>query len=157
MATEIGTGVALLPPNALIAVEIWFGAELGPVEGDRTIRVEPTVWWLSAPLSGAAALIRRLEDEVGERGAVTDISGAFSRLRLSGPRWRAALMIGGVFDAEDPRFGSGATAGTILNHAAVRYDVISEDAVEIYVPPSHVADLVHHLRGAADRADRLQD
>ena len=101
MATEIGTGVALLPPNALIAVEIWFGAELGPVEGDRTIRVEPTVWWLSAPLSGAAALIRRLEDEVGERGAVTDISGAFSgRALLIFPQATSLELIRAVVDEQ---------------------------------------------------------
>jgi len=157
MPTEPSTRVELLPPGALIAVEIWAGADFGPVEGARVIRVEPTVWWLSAPLNQAVTLLTRLEYELGDGGAVTDVSGAFSRLRLAGPRWRAALMIGGVFDAENPAFGPGASAGTLLRHAAVRYDVVAEDAVEIYVAPSYVADLLHHLAAAAARVDRLQD
>jgi hypothetical protein len=60
-------------------------------------------------------------------------------------------MIGGVFDAEYPAFGPGSTAGTVLHHASVRYDVLDERRVHIFIAPSYARDLLEHLRVAAGR------
>ena len=149
------TVVSRLEPCGLIAVETW-NASRAPVvaidEPWRMIRVEPTVVWLRGPLDEADAVLARATETLGETGAATDLSGGFERIRISGPGWRAALMFGGVFDAEDPAFGPGATAGTLLHHLAVRYDVIDADTVEIYVAPSYAADLLHHLHDAARKS-----
>jgi len=119
--------------------------------GWRAIRVEPTVWWLSGPLADLDRQLARLEAALGEDGAAVDLSGGFVRLAVSGAAWRELLMIGGVFDAENPAFGTGATAGTLLHHAGVRYDVIAEDCVHIYLAPSYAEALLAHLRSAAAR------
>jgi heterotetrameric sarcosine oxidase gamma subunit len=90
---------------------------------------------------------------LGEDGAAIDLSGGFAGLEIVGPGWRELLMVGGVFDAEDPAFGPGSTAGTILHHAGVRYDVIDDDRVHILVAPSYALDLLDHLRVAASRLE----
>jgi hypothetical protein len=43
------------------------------------------------------------------------------------------------------------TAGTLLHHVSVRYDVVDEDRAHIHVAPSYAADLLHHLETAAAR------
>jgi hypothetical protein len=60
-------------------------------------------------------------------------------------------MIGGVFDAESPSFGPGSMAGTVIHHMPVRLDVVSEGAVDAYVPPSYADDLLDHWRRSAAR------
>ena len=158
MSTDPGSAATVksLPAAALIAVDAWgdtpaalarIGAAL--TDGWRTIRVEPTVWWFSGPLPDTGSALARIVEALGEDGAATDLSGGFEQLEVSGPGWRTALMFGGVFDAEDPAFGVGATAGTLLHNTAVRYDVTRADAVEIYVAPSYAEDLLHHLSEAA--------
>ncbi len=119
----------------------------------RAIRVEPSVWWLSGPREGLAARQADLDAALGEDGAAVDLTGAFARLEVCGPAWRTLLMFGGVFDAEDPDFGPGRTAGTILHHLSVRYDVVDEDRLHIFVGSSYAGDLLHHLRAAAARLD----
>jgi heterotetrameric sarcosine oxidase gamma subunit len=160
--------VAILEPAALIAFDLWsdvdaargrIGAALGGAlpglgrSGDlaggwRAIRVEPSVWWLTGPLGDLDAQMARLEAAIGGDGAATDLSGGFARVAVSGDDWRAPLMIGGVLDAEDPAFGAGSTAGTILHHIGVRHDVVADRLVHIHVAPSYAADLVDHLRAA---------
>jgi heterotetrameric sarcosine oxidase gamma subunit len=169
--TDTRTLVEALEPAALIAFDLWsepevaaarIGEALGgalpglthstPLPGGwRAIRVEPTVWWLSGPLADLDRQFAQLEAALGEDGAATDLSGGFTRLGVSGPAWREVLMIGGVFDAENPDFGAGSTAGTLLHHASVRHDVTAEDRVHIHVPPGHAEDLLHHLRTALTR------
>lgn len=168
------TVVSTQDPAALIAVEIWsdpgattarlaaalggplpdIGAATDLTEAWRAIRIEPTVWWLSGPLADLDDALARAAAAVAGDGAVADLSGAFERLRIAGPNWRAALMIGGVFDAESPGFTVGSTVGTILHHVAVRYDVIAEGAVHVFVAPSYAADLRHFLHEAATRGAR---
>ena len=154
------------PPRALIAFDLWgdiaaataraaaaLGADLPALNrsndlagGWRAIRIEPTVWWLSGPLTDLTACLARLETALGDDGAATDLSGAFAILTLDGPGWREALMFGGVFDAENPAFGPGSTAGTLLHHVAVRYDVRGEERVDVHLAPSSGDDLRDHLR-----------
>lgn len=155
-------------PCGLIAVELWDGAvnprlaealgALPPIgrsaslgDGWRAIRVEPAVWWLSGPRDGAPPVLDRLAATLGGSGAVVDLAGGFVPVRIAGEGWRELLTMGGVFDAEDPAFASDCTAGTILHHVAVRYDVVAADEVRAYVPPSYVDHLLHHWRAAAAR------
>ncbi len=174
IVTEVlssSTAVEVAESAALIAVDLWsdlpagaepVGACLGgrlpdlgrsaPLAGGwRAIRVEPTVWWLSGPLAGLEAQLANLEPALADSGAATDLSGGFFRIRIRGPHWRDVLMSGGVFDAEDPGFGPGSTAGTILHHAAVRHDVTDGETVDVYVAPSYLEDMLHHLRSALAR------
>ena len=65
------------------------------------------------------------------------------RVRLSGKGWRALLMEGGVFDAENPAFTIGCSAATIIDHVAVRLHVVGEDACDAYVPLSFSKALIH--------------
>jgi len=58
-------------------------------------------------------------------------------------------MVGGVFDAEDPAFRPGSTAGTVLHHAGVRYDVVDDGHVHILVASIYADDLLADLRAAA--------
>jgi heterotetrameric sarcosine oxidase gamma subunit len=118
-------------------------------EGLRLLWWEPNTWLVRTDPAGAQAVMNRLIEAAGDDGAVTDLSGAFVRFRITGAAWRELLMIGGVFDAESPRFGPGAVAGTVIHHMPVRLDVISEGAVDVYTPPSYAADLEHHWRRSA--------
>ena len=85
--------------------------------------------------------VRRLVEVAGDDGAVTDISGAAVRCAIHGGDWRTLLTYGGVFDAESPTFGPGSVAGTVVEHMAVRFDVITQDQVDAYVAPSYAQDL----------------
>jgi heterotetrameric sarcosine oxidase gamma subunit len=80
---------------------------------------------------------------LGDDGALTAIGGGVVRVRLSGAGWRALLMEGGVFDAEDPSFAPGCSAATIIDHVNVRLHVVADDACIAYVPASYSADLLH--------------
>ncbi len=103
------------------------------VTGGRIVRTEPRVWWLMQPV----AEIIDPDGLVGEDGAVTDISGGWSRITIDDPQWRDRLMIGGVFDAESPAFTTDCTAGTLIEHIPVRLDVVSDTCVDVYVASSY--------------------
>jgi heterotetrameric sarcosine oxidase gamma subunit len=149
------------PRHDLLAVEVWtdgaafaarFAAEFGvppPPAGQarhlgagRILWVEPGVWWLRTPPADAAATLVRLTAALADDGAATDISGGFLRQTLTGPAWRALLMLDAVFDAEDPAFAPGHVAATLIAHTPVRLDVIGPDAVDVYMPPSLAGDLL---------------
>ena len=143
------------PPATLIALTLWDSVAVialdlpapgyardGP-EG-RVLWWEPNTYLVRARSAEGGMAMTRLTQTIGAAGAITDLSGAFSRFRLSGPSWRELLMIGGVFDAEAPAFGPGRVVGTILHHIAVRLDVLEDDTVEAYVPPSYAASLHGH-------------
>ncbi len=166
MASEASeTSISILDPAALIAIDVWSDfdtvtARLAdalnqapPALGQstaldgawRALRLEPTVWWLVGPLEDLDARLTLLAAALGDDGAATDLSGGFDRLSIRGD-WREILMFGGVFDAESPAFAIDCTVGTVLHHVAVRYDVIDENEVLVFVAPSYAADLLHHLR-----------
>jgi heterotetrameric sarcosine oxidase gamma subunit len=151
----IEVAITQLPATPLHAMEIWsnpsdvaarFAAAMGfalPPMGrsagnDRLglIRFEPTVWLAEGDVSGLGAIL-------GDDGALTAIGGGVVRVRLSGAGWRALLMEGGVFDAEDPSFAPGCSAATIIDHVNVRLHVVADDACIAYVPASYTADLLH--------------
>jgi heterotetrameric sarcosine oxidase gamma subunit len=108
----------------------------------RLIRYEPTVWLVEGEAKTLPAIL------AGE-GALTAIGGGLVRIRLQGEDWRTLLMEGGVFEAENPRFGPGCSAATIIDHVAVRLHVVSDDACDAYVPSSFSAALLHFWQEAA--------
>ncbi len=153
--------ITKLPTAPLHALEIWseplavakrFQATTGfalpqmgrsgGTERFRLIRYEPTVWLVEGD---APALPAILADD----GALTAIGGGIVRVRLSGKDWRALLMEGSVFDAENPAFANGHSATTIIDHVNVRLHVMSDDACDAYVPRSFSTGLIHFWTQAA--------
>ncbi len=108
----------------------------GGSETLRLIRYEPTVWLVEGDIAGLNAIL-------ADDGALTAIGGGLLRVRLSGKGWRALLMEGGVFDAENLAFATGCSAATIIEHVNVRLHVVSEDACDAYVPLSFSKALLH--------------
>ncbi len=161
------TDVEILPTDALIAIDLWGAAEDVAARLDcglpapcralawgehRILWWEPTVWLVRAPRSEREATLEILTAAVGDDGAATDLSGAFTRIRITGEGWRDLLMIGGVFDAEAPSFGMGSVAGTAIHHMPVRLDVVDETIVDAYTPPSYAEALLGHWRRSLVRA-----
>ncbi len=147
--------ITALPTVPLLALEIWAAPDavaqrfltatgfalpaMGRSAGGdtlRLIRYEPTVWLVEGDAGQLPAI-------VGDDGALTAIGGGLQVVRLSGPGWRLLLMEGGVFDAENPHFGPGSSASTIIDHIAVRLHVVSDDICDAYVPRSFSANLLH--------------
>lgn len=122
---------------------------------DRLIWWEPSRWLIRTPLAGRSARHVELTAAVRRDGAVTEVSGGLYRLRVKGSAWRALLMIGGVFDAESPAFAPGSVAGTLIHHLAVRLDVIDEETLDVYIPPSYAAELLRHWDRAIARLNVL--
>jgi heterotetrameric sarcosine oxidase gamma subunit len=150
-----------LPAAPLHALEVWSNAPavakrfkaatgfalppMGRSAGTdalRLIRYEPTVWLVEGDASALPAIL-------ADDGAITAIGGGIVRVRLSGKGWRTLLMEGGVFDAENPAFTPGCSAATIIDHVAVRLNVVSDDVCDAYVPASFISGLVHFWEVAA--------
>ncbi len=153
--------IEVLPSEPLFQIEVWgdlaaverrLGATLPKagqsmtLNGARVMWWEPKVWLVRGSSAG-------LVDALAEDGAAIEVTGAFSRLRVTGAAWRELLMIGGVFDAESPNFGPDCIAGTVMHHLPVRLDVIDALTVEAYTPPSYAIELVHHWEVAARRIE----
>lgn len=162
-------------PSRLLRFEIWSGhkaaqARLAKVLGgalpgvcksadldaSRVIWVEQNTWLVRTQPADGDQTLATLTAALGKDGSATDMSGALRRLRISGPGWRTLLTIGGVFDAESPTFAPGSMAGTIVAHSPVRYDVISDDCVDAYTPPSYAPDLFGFWCEAAERLAKAQ-
>lgn len=157
-------------PSRLLRFEIWSDHEAaqgrlakvlgGPLPGicksadlgaARLIWVEQNTWLVRTSPADGDLTLATLTAALGQDGSATDMSGALRRLRISGPAWRTLLTIGAVFDAENPAFGPGCMAGTLIAHSPVRLDVISEDCVDAYTPPSYAPDLFGFWCEAAER------
>lgn len=153
--------ITLLPAAPLHALEIWSnptavanrfkaaaGFALPPIgrsDGSSVlclIRYEPTVWLVEGDASALPVIL-------AEDGALTAIGGGVVRVSLSGKGWRTLLMEGGVFDAENPAFGPGCSAATIIEHVVVRLHVLRNDACDAYIPASYSAALLHFWEIAA--------
>jgi heterotetrameric sarcosine oxidase gamma subunit len=134
----------------LAAVERRLGATLPKAGRSITLNAARLMWWEPKVwlVRGSAADLAKV---LAEDGAAIEVTGAFARLRITGPAWRELLMIGGVFDAESPTFAPDCIAGTVIHHLPVRLDVIDAQTVEAYTPPSYAAELAHHWQAAARR------
>ncbi len=166
------TLIEVEPAAALIAVDIWaevpdarepwasllppFGVSQDLERGWRATGVELARWWLIGPLDQRSRQLAFLAEQMPDSGTVVDMTGAIFSIRIIGGRWRSLLMVGGVFDAEDPGFGIGSSVGTLLHHMTVRYDVLSDDTVIVHVAPSYAQHLLEHLRQAAAMIDAME-
>ena len=137
------TSVQLAPAGNIVVADLWSGDE--SLFGDfARIAVEPRRWWLFDP--NPAILAKRL----ASHGAAAPIGGGLIRVTITGPGWRALLMLGGLFDAEDLNFTTGAVASTILHHVPVRLAVTSEYSCEVYFAASFARTLIALWTAASD-------
>ena len=140
---EVALTVA--PAGDIVAVDLWTDTvpDFGAV---RTVRVEPRRWWL---IDGVDT------DAVGESlrddGALIPIGGGLMRATLTGPGWRALLMVSGVFDAEECGFGPGSVAATVIHHVPVWIAPVAADCAEVYFAASYTKGLVDLWTAAISR------
>ncbi|MFM9977107.1 MAG: sarcosine oxidase subunit gamma [Sphingomonadaceae bacterium] len=135
--TEAALRITFAPARDVVVLDCWEGQP--DFAGARAMRVEPQRWWLidSGPAQASIA------NALGDRGALTPIGGGLVRATLEGKGWRAQLMIGGAFDAEDPGFGVGQCAATLFGHTSVWIDVVAEERAHVYFAASHLQDIMH--------------
>ena len=166
------TKVTLVTPDdsALIRFEVWsdhaaalqrltkaLGAslpEVGKSKDAKTLRLiwlEPNTWMVRSPAAAELVVLGKIETALGQDGAAAQISGALVRRRITGTGWRTLLTIGAMFDAESAAFGPGCYVATLIDHAPVRLDVISDTEVDAYTPPSYAPDLFAFWQHAAQR------
>ena len=132
--TDAALTVSFAPAGDVAAHDKWDGA--APALPGK-LRVEPRRWWLF----GAAAHDTDNEEELGERGALAPIGGGLVRATLDGPGWRALLMIGGCFDAEDPAFAAGCVAATVIHHVPVWIAPAGPATCHVYCAASYASTL----------------
>nr|WP_295660388.1 sarcosine oxidase subunit gamma [Polymorphobacter sp.] len=133
------------PAGDVVAVDLW--SNLAPDFGTaRAVRVEPRRWWLID-----AGDIAAIADAMRDDGCLTAIGGGLVRATLTGPGWRALLMVAGVFDAEDPRFGPGDCAATVIHHVPVWIVPVAADCAEVYFAASYAGGLIELWSAAISR------
>lgn len=148
------------PARALLALDLWdggnnaaalsvLGLELpGPgcavigVAGS-VLRLGPRRWWLDGAGFDAGVLAAQLD----ESGAVTPVEGGWVRVVLQGTQWRDLVMESGLIDAEDPAFGAGSVAVSLLCHARCVVHVRAPDRCEVFVPASYADHCLSHWQG----------
>jgi len=157
--------VTACAPDALLRLDLWTGPADGAlpplghavdVPQGRLLGIEPSAWLLRASIPRETEAGAWLTSLAGDHGAVIVLTGGLARFRLDGPRWRELLTINAVFDVEDPGFGPGRVAATILSHAAIWIDVITDTAADVYCLPSHAEHLAAGWRQAAGRLGAAQ-
>ena len=140
--------VTMEPAGDVIVLDLWDGA-LPPLDATiTTLPVEPRRWWLI----GAARHIAGIAVDVAERGALTPIGGGLVRAALTGSGWRSLLTVSGCFDSEDPEFGPGQVAATVIHHVPVWIAVTGDDRCDVYFAASYaetLADLWRSVIGAS--------
>lgn len=132
------TDVTFAHAGDVLALDLWSG-EPPLLDGVRALQVEPRRWWLFD------ARTRALDP--GDGGALAPIGGGLVRATLTGG-WRDTLMLAGWFDAEDPRFGPGDVAATIIHHVPVWIAPVAGERCEVYFPASYAWALIQ-LWGAS--------
>lgn len=153
MATDVALSVAAA--GDVTVVDCWSDAP-PDLAGGRAVRVEPRRWWLFAPSPAVGGTVGQASpgsaarDAAGEYAAVA-IGGGLLRATLTGPGWRALLMVAGVFDAEDPGFGVGDCAATVIHHVPVWIVPVASDRAEVYFAASYAAGLVAMWTAAIER------
>ena len=158
--SDPGVTITVCPPDALLRLDLWAGPAPEALPGigrsldtpyGRLLGIEPAAWLLRAPAAEETQGGAWLESLACDKGAVIILTGGLARCRLEGPRWRELLTINAVFDVEDPAFGPERVAATILNHAAIWIDVITDTAADVYGLPSYADHLAAGWRHAISR------
>ena len=130
-ATVTDVAVAMAPAGDVLALDLWDGEPAAT--GARALRVELRRWWL---IDAGGSF-----PDPGGDGALAAIGGGLVRATLAGAGWRALLMRAGWFDVENPRFGPGDVAATVIHHVPVWIAPLAADACEVYLPASHATAL----------------
>ena len=125
------TEVVFAPAGDVLALDLWSGEEPS-LDGVRVLQVEPSRWWLFD--AGARS------PDFGDDGALAPIGGGLVRATMTGD-WRVTLMLAGWFDAENPRFGPGDVAATVIHHVPVWIAPVADDRCEAYFPASYAPSL----------------
>jgi heterotetrameric sarcosine oxidase gamma subunit len=149
--------LALWDDGAREAVEAALGARLPPpcraTSGGvlRLLWLESGHWLVTCPAASADAVEDRVEAALADTGTIVEVSAALAGRQLHGTGWRDLLMIGGVFDAEDPGFAPGCVARTVMHHASLLIDVVTDTHANAYVPASHAAEFFGFWEAAIRR------
>jgi sarcosine oxidase gamma subunit len=134
--------ITIEPAGDVLAFDLWDGDALpAALAGVRALKVEPRRWWLF----DAGQL-----PDLGGDGAAAPIGGGLMRATLAGPGWRALLTVAGWFDVENPAFGAGQVAATMIHHVPVWIAPLAEDKAEVYFPPSYTETLAALWTRAAE-------
>lgn len=128
------------------AIEREFGVPLPMRPGRATQDSVAFVWsccdqWLAV---GAPAdnLVQRLISCAGALGSVTDLTGARTLLRISGPRARDGLMKVVPIDLDESAFTAESAAVTVAAHIPVQlWQIDASPSYEIACPRSYGASL----------------
>lgn len=110
------------------------------IEALRLLWLETGHWLIACASADAHSARQRLESLAGTDGSLVEVGAALAGRAITGAGWRDLLMVGGVFDAENPGFGPGSVARTIMHHSPLLIDVIAADHVNAYVPASHAEE-----------------
>ncbi len=135
MANEVALSVA--PAGEVAVLDRWPGAAPPDLSGLDAVPVEPDRWWLFGSVDPAIG--------------AEPIGGGLVRATLTGPGWRALLMIAGVFDAEDPGFVPGRCAATVIHHVPVWIVPRAADCAHVFFAASYADGLVRLWTAAVDR------
>lgn len=109
------------------------------------------VLWAEAKAWLADGDASALEAALGDHAAVSDVSGAWRRIDVTGEGWRTLMTIEGLLDVENPAFGPGCIAATVQHHAPVMLHVVTATHLAVYTAPSFAHHLHHALTTAARR------
>lgn len=133
------------PAGDIVVVDLWSDAL--PDFGDlHATLVEPRRWWLIDPGDTGALAAALAKD-----GTLYPIGGGLIQATLTGPGWRALLMVSGVFDAEDPNFGPGDCAATVVHHVSVWIAPVDRETCKVFFAASFAEGLVDFWTAAISR------
>lgn len=131
--TDALVAVAWTAARDLFVIDLWDGT---PPAGPALLQVEPRRWWVTSSADADA-----IAPAIAGHGALMPIGGGLARATLTGPGWRALLMVSGCFDAEAPAFAPGHVAATVIHHVPVWIAPIGDDAANVYCANSYVYTL----------------
>jgi sarcosine oxidase subunit gamma len=120
-------------------------------DGVRAIWLGPDEWLLTSSVLAPRELESRLREAVAGRGAVIDVSGQRTTLRLSGEHARDVLAGGCSVDLHPREFRRGSAVQTQLGQAGIVLIALDDTATsyDILVRASFAAYLVAWLLDAA--------
>jgi heterotetrameric sarcosine oxidase gamma subunit len=130
--------LAVAPAGDVMVLDLWASTSPPTDMGLRLLRVEPRRWWL---VDGGDRVIE-LASRIADTGTLTPIGGGLVRATLSGPGWRALLTVSGCFDTENPGFGVGDVAATIIHHVPVWLAVTGDTECEVFMASSYAPTLI---------------
>ena len=137
---------------ASIAAALGLAAVDGPswtAAGGLTLLGTGPGAWLVLGEDGAADHAARLRAALGPLASVSDQSGGYQILRLSGPGARTVLQRGAAIDLHPSAFGPGAVATTVIAHIGViLWQLDAAPTYEIALFRSYATSFGHWLAAA---------